>query len=251
MLLEELSNLGWDGLCRNTGGVFELKLDREPNGTLAQASPTMLKNLRYLRRRFEKEHGAIRTVRHVLGPDCDHLLSQLECIEAASWVHRSGGETKFVGDRNSSFWRTIARYPRSDVKIAFWVLYSGDIPISFSANLETHSTVYVIANSYDERWTRFSPGSLLTFDVIADAATRGFDCLNWGQGDSGYKHKWGARLSSSLYDVLLMRPGMVGQCMKVLARRKLADWSRYDALALKTEYETGTHANTQMMATDT
>lgn len=232
MLLEELFRRGWRGLQKNTGGVFELPLNRNAESSLAQASPSMLKNLLYLRRRLEREQGEVQAVRHFLDADDEALLRKLEAIEVESWVHKSGGETKFVGERNRAFWRAIACNPRTDVRVAFWILYAGGRPLSFSANLETSSTVYVIANSFDETWNRFSPGSLLTFDVIADASSRGFTSLSWGQGDSGYKHRWGAQSSSALHDVLLFRSGMLGSCMEAIARKRLSDWSTFDPAVL-------------------
>jgi CelD/BcsL family acetyltransferase involved in cellulose biosynthesis len=158
----------------------------------------------------------------VLDADSVSTLATLERIEAASWV--AGGDAKFIGAANRRFWAALAAGRGRACEVVFWLLYCGDEPVAFSAHFETPCVVYIVANSFDDRWKIHSPGSLLTFEVLRDAVTRGKNQVDWGQGDSGYKGRWGAKPSSMLFDVMLFKPGWVGSSLHAAARLRLRDW---------------------------
>jgi CelD/BcsL family acetyltransferase involved in cellulose biosynthesis len=55
--------------------------------------------------------------------------------------------------------------------------------------------------------------------------------FDWGQGDSGYKQRWGAQEGALLYDVMMFRPGLLGDLLALAADKALRDWDvRLDAL---------------------
>jgi CelD/BcsL family acetyltransferase involved in cellulose biosynthesis len=89
------------------------------------------------------------------------------------------------------------------------VLRVGGEPVAFSFELRAGSTSHVIANSYDRRFARFSPGKLLTTRHFADLATEGVETIDWGAGDSGYKQAMGARRGAVFIDLVVVRPGML------------------------------------------
>ena len=220
-LLAAFRRCGWRLLRRDLGQVFELALtEAPPEG----ASPSLLKNINYERRRLAKEHGAVVTERHVLAPGSDDLLAIVERIEAASWVAQRGGDPKFLGTSNRRFWTSLAEAGTRPSVVAIWVLRCGAEPVAFSLNFETATTLYIIANGYDERWKARSPGSILSADVISDARSRGFRHLDWGQGDSGYKTRWGATVRTMLGEVLLFHPGPRGALLFQGARLALRGW---------------------------
>jgi CelD/BcsL family acetyltransferase involved in cellulose biosynthesis len=87
-----------------------------------------------------------------------------------------------------------------------------------SAHIETADMIYIIANSYDEKWKAFSRGSILSFEILTDGCRRGKTRIDWGQGDSGYKSRWGARCGTkSLIQVMFFRPGLLGKFLACVA----------------------------------
>jgi CelD/BcsL family acetyltransferase involved in cellulose biosynthesis len=82
----------------------------------------------------------------------------------------------------------------------------------------------IVANGYDEAWKASSPGSLLSLDIFRDAIGRGLRLVDWGQGDSGYKQRWGARPGARMMDLILFRPGLVGAIGCKILKKALSGW---------------------------
>lgn len=222
--MRELIERGWQYLANEAGGVFELDLSVGFETLRQGFSSSLVKHIEYSRRRLAKSLGAVHCERIVLDPGSTSLLEILATIESESWVAKSQGDLKFAGAANRRFWTQLAECSDDHVQAVFWVLRCAERPVAFSAHLETPTTVYILANSYDEAWKAHSPGSILTMEVIKDAAARGKGRVDWGQGDSGYKQRWGAREASQLHDVLLFRPNPVGRLSAFAARRVLSSW---------------------------
>ncbi|MBS0293774.1 MAG: GNAT family N-acetyltransferase [Proteobacteria bacterium] len=229
-VLRQLMAAGWRHRARATGAVFELDLSLGLDTLKQRFSSSLLKHIEYSRRRLAKTKGEVRCERHVLSGDDQPLLDTLAGIESRSWLASKGGDVKFMGPANQSFWTQMGREPDPHARSVCWLLLCGDQPVAFSAHLETDTALYVLANSYDEQWKSHSPGSILTYEVLRDAIARGKRLFDWGQGDSGYKQRWGAEDASLLYDVLMFRPGLLGGLLAWAAGKALRGWdARLDA----------------------
>jgi CelD/BcsL family acetyltransferase involved in cellulose biosynthesis len=211
-------------VCKETGAVFELDLSQGIGALKEKFSASMLKHIEYSRRRIGKTVGEVTFERHVMGASKD-VIETLAAIEARSWLAKKGGELKFIGPANKVFWEQVGKNYGGNSEAVFWILRCGNQPMAFSAHIETEREVYVFANSYDEQWKSYSPGSLLTLEVLQDAIIRGKKTLDWGQGDSGYKQRWGARAASLLHDVILFQPGIQGDVLAWLAKKAFPSWN--------------------------
>jgi hypothetical protein len=227
-LLRSLMEHGWTALRHDGGRAFVLGLTEDAAALEKSMSRSLLKNARYCRRRLEKQFGKLSFDRHTLGAEPGIVLDTAESVERASWISKKGGDLKFIGAANRKFWTSLAAVPNPVCQAVIWVLRCDGEAIAFSAHIETAETVYIIANSYDERWHSHSPGSVLSLDVLRDACMRGKKQVDWGQGDSGYKSRWGASPEVCLFDVMLFRPGIRGRMMRKLAQRFLPEWCLLD-----------------------
>ena len=225
-LLGALKARGFSIWRREVGAVMRIGL---ASGCRIEdrASRSLLKNLAYLRRRTAKDLGQVTSERVVLSAgNVATTLNRVAAIETSSWVVGRNADAKFVGERNQVFWTALAAEPSSGWQPVVWILSAGGRDLAFSAHLEHGQCVWIIANSYIEEHAALSPGSLLTEDVIADAIARGVRVIDWGQGDSGYKGRWGAVAAASLHDHLCVAPGLVQSIFDLLAARRLQAWSR-------------------------
>lgn len=230
-MLRQLMAAGWRHRAKATGAVFQLDLSLGLDALKQRFSGSLLRHIEYSRRRLSKTVGEVRCERHVLSGEDQPLLDILAGIESRSWLGRDGGDLKFVGPANQLFWTQMGREPDPHAQAVCWVLHCGDQPVAFSAHLETDTALYVLANSYDEQWKSHSPGSILTYEVLPDAIARHKRLFDWGQGDSGYKQRWGAQEGALLYDVMMFRPGLLGGLLALAADKALRDWDvRLDAL---------------------
>lgn len=223
-LISNLTGHGWKALHRKTGAAFALNLPESFRTLESTVSKSLLKNIDYLRRRLTKEQGPIDIERHVLNAESSDLLKTLSTLERRTWVAEHGGDLKFVGDQNEKFWATLGQAEGRRSKAVVWLLRCNQQAVAFSAHIETADTMYIIANGYDEQWKQFSPGSILTHRIFSESCGR-IRRVDWGQGDSGYKQRWGAKPDAALADVMLFRPGIVGGLMYLAAQRVLRSWS--------------------------
>lgn len=223
--IAELTRLGWRQLRHPSGPVMRLALPDAPCELSRFASQSMLKNLVYLRRRLTKQHGEVRSTRFSLcDPDAASLIERLAAIEAKSWVTEDGGIPKFAGVRNKAFWSAFMHRKNLSWEPVVWVLQVGDSDVAFSAHIEAAGTLWIIANSYDAAWKPHSPGSMLTMDVLVHAMENGVRLVDWGQGDSGYKSRWGATEDTILEEHLLFPPNILGLALHTLAKRFSKTW---------------------------
>lgn len=214
---------GWRGLQQESGQVFELALPASMEALQAQVSSSLWKNIAYQRRRLEKQ-GPVTAQRHRLSAEqAAPLLQRAALVELASWVARQGEEVKLVGAQNEVYWSQLAQHSDGP-EVVLWLLSWDERDIAFSLHLEHGQTMCIVANGYDEDLKASSPGSLLSLDIFRDAIERGMRLVDWGQGDSGYKHRWGAQPGARMMDLILFRPGLVGGVAHRMLTKALSGW---------------------------
>ncbi|MGN5373656.1 GNAT family N-acetyltransferase [Sphingomonas hankookensis] len=154
----------------------------------------------------------------------DAVFDGLAAIEAASWIaaRTDGGDAKFTDTGHGRFWRSVARDPAlADMMWAAVLRMDGE-PAAFSFDLNAGTLKYAIANSYDTRFARHSPGKLLYYRNLVRGLSDGIDRVDWGAGDSGYKRMIGATPGPAIRDWLFLRPGLPALAGRLLAAR----WAR-------------------------
>lgn len=225
-LIRALLQRGWQGVHRELGVTMQLEARERSEQLLERASPSLLKNLAYLQRRLAKQHGRVQCTRHTLSNESAELLiERLSRIEASSWV-AVDGEPKFMGEANRIFWRRLADESGVGWMPVIWTLQVGEVDVAFSAHLEADCRIWIVANSYVSDWKSYSPGSLLTLEVLRYADAHGVRLVDWGQGDSGYKGRWGALEGPHFQEHLLFPPGPIGWLLCVAAVRLFNGWRR-------------------------
>jgi CelD/BcsL family acetyltransferase involved in cellulose biosynthesis len=75
---------------------------------------------------------------------------------------------------------------------------------------------YQIANNFDPRFARHSPGRILLTHDFQHAAERGVELISWGSGDAGYKSAMGAQPGPAILDLLFVRPASLALALRRL-----------------------------------
>jgi hypothetical protein len=224
-LSEELHALGWYKFVRDCGKVFEIELPSTVEELYKTVSPSLLRNIRYMMRRAEKELGLLQWQRFAGDSLTSEIIEKAALIEEKSWVTAKQGDTKLLGSENRRFWQQVIDSPQPGAEVVLWVLTIAGQPAAFSFHVETERTLFIIANGYDESLAQYSFGSILTHQVMSDAISRGRRLLDWGSGDSGYKQKWGAKGSSSLQEHIFFRPTWLGTVAARVLQRTGSSWA--------------------------
>jgi CelD/BcsL family acetyltransferase involved in cellulose biosynthesis len=101
---------------------------------------------------------------------------------------RYAGTRKLFADPTArSIAESLAMTGKPDCAGAVSVLLAGDRPFAISCNLIGPAGAYGWFTSYDPELSRFSPGTMLTFAIAAEAAARGISTLDLGPGQDSYK----------------------------------------------------------------
>lgn len=212
---------GWVAISRRLGESYTLDV---PADTLGQPWP---RNSTLRKNRFHEKHLAARGVldwRSASVADWPAAFAALGTVEETSWIAHATDRTgmKFAADGHLAFWQAAAADPVLAAMFRAGLLTVDVVPAAFSFDLDTGDLRYAIANGYDPRFARQSPGKLLQWRNLAAARDRGVRRVDWGSGDSGYKAVLGAQVGPSIRDWLLLRPGL-----PALAGRMIGGlWSR-------------------------
>ena len=196
---------GWTVLRRPVGRTWLLDVEAlRAEGAWPRGS-TLRRN-----RYFEKHlsaHGPL-DFRFVTGSGWTaQLFDTLAAIEANSWVAKStdGRDAKFLAPHNRRFWEAAAADPVLAGMMSAGILSIGGVPAAFAFDIDCAPTRYCIANSYDERFARHSPGRVLAYRNFQHLAEREITLLDWGIGDPGYKAVMGAAPGPEMVDWLFVR----------------------------------------------
>ncbi|WP_298093320.1 GNAT family N-acetyltransferase, partial [uncultured Sphingomonas sp.] len=119
--------------------------------------------------------------------------------------------------RHGAFWRMAMADPVLAGMARAAVLCVDGVPAAFSFDLDAGAWRYAIANSYDPKFARQSPGRLLVYRNLADALARGVRDVDWGVGDSGYKETLGSEPGAAMRDWLLCAPGVPALAGRLMA----------------------------------
>ncbi|ODP37296.1 GNAT family N-acetyltransferase [Sphingomonas turrisvirgatae] len=154
----------------------------------------------------------------------DEAFDDLAAVERKSWIaeRTDGSDAKFTTAGHGAFWRAAAADPVVAGMMWAAVLRIDGEPAAFSFDLNAGALKYAIANSYDPRVAKHSPGKLLYYRNLVRAIDDGITTVDWGAGDSGYKRVIGAAAGPAIRDWLFVRPGLPG----MIARLAGSLWRR-------------------------
>lgn len=140
----------------------------------------------------------------------DDAFDALAAIEAKSWIstRTDGHDAKFTAEGHGGFWRAAARDPVLAGMLWAAMLRIDGEPVAFSFDINAGALKYAIANSYDPRFAKHSPGKLLYYRNLVRALDDGITRVDWGAGDSGYKRVIGAQPGPAIRDWIFARPGL-------------------------------------------
>ena len=214
---------GWTAIDHAIGDSWSLDLPTSKEGQPWPRNSTLRKN------RFHEKHLAEHGEpdwRVLSDTDWPRAFADLGAVEQKSWIAHATDRTgmKFTADGHLAFWQAAVADPVLAAMFRAALLTVDGVPAAFSFDIDTGDLLYAIANSYDPRFARHSPGKLLYWRNLVAARDRGARRVDWGAGDSGYKQVIGATIDAPIRDWLLFRPGLpalAGRLLGGLWRRSV------------------------------
>jgi CelD/BcsL family acetyltransferase involved in cellulose biosynthesis len=207
---------GWSVLQRRLGTCFEIDVRAlRESGPWPRAS-TMKKHR--WREKGLRQEGVL-TYRRVTGAEWQEAdLDAVAAIESRCWLaeQEGGADTQFSRPEQRRFWTEVAQDPVLAPMLFCSILRVGAVPAAFAFGMEVGRVRYYIANNYEPRFARHSPGRILLTSDFAEAAESGIERISWGSGDAGYKSAMGAVPGPAIWDVLLVRPPLLAPPLRRL-----------------------------------
>ncbi|HEY0147873.1 MAG TPA: GNAT family N-acetyltransferase [Allosphingosinicella sp.] len=217
-IVPALREAGWHPLRRTLGRAFILDIPALRAENQWPRGSTLRKN-----RWFEKElarEGALR-FEYISGANWNaELFETLGTIEANSWIgeRTDCSGAKFIDGPCRRFWEAAARDSELAAMMRVAILHIGDTPAAFLFELTCGGTSYAIANSFDRRFAKNSPGRVLAYRRFERFDAQGITRVDWGAGDPGYKRTMGAEAGPEIFDWLFVRSAAAAALLRPLWR---------------------------------
>jgi len=210
---------GWTALSRRIAPSYRLDM------AALQEEGTWPRNSTLRKNRFHEKHlaghGALEW-RFVSGEGwTTSVFDALANVERRSWIasETDGSDAKFLAAHHRRVWEGSAADPVLADAMRAAILFIDGEAAAFSFDLDAGALKYAIANSYDPRVAKHSPGKCLYYRNLVEAIGRGITVVDWGAGDSGYKRTIGAERGPDIVDLLLVRNRAVAGLLAPLWRR--------------------------------
>lgn len=152
---------------------------------LSQIPVSMRKDMSYCRRRLEREGSVSFSL--IKSPDkIDGFIDQYYYVYSKSWQKQEG--------LGPSFHRDLAKMAAERGWLRLGFLYYNETPIASQFWVVADGTAYILKTVYDQQFKKFSPGKLLTSEMMKSAVDIDkVAVIDYVQGDEEYKKHWTPR----------------------------------------------------------
>lgn len=153
-------------------------------------SSKLRKSLRYYQRKLESQ-GTLQ-FRHIAYDD-PHSLEQFYQLERAGWKGRAG--TAIACDAATrQFYDDVARAATQHGYFSLYALELNQRPIAMQYCLSYDGRLHLLKPAFDEAFSEYSPGHLITYEVLRDLISRGFREYDFLSPHSEWKGRWAKSL---------------------------------------------------------
>jgi CelD/BcsL family acetyltransferase involved in cellulose biosynthesis len=145
-------------------------------------------NLRRRRKRLAEQGET--SVERVAGADLkERHLEECFALEESGWKGRQGSAAR-QSKATHGFHSQLLRTPGFRDHLSLFLLKLEGQPIAFHYGITSHGVYSLVMTSYDERFKQYSPGHLLTEEVLQDCITRGLREFDFLGCDLPWKLEW-------------------------------------------------------------
>lgn len=185
-------------------------------------------NLRRRRKRLA-EKGEI-TVERVAGAGLtERHLEECFALERGGWKGRQGSAVA-QSEAAHGFHLELLRSAAFRDHLSLFRLKLAGQPIAFHYGLTSHGVFSLVMTSYDERFKEFSPGHLLTEEVLEDCVSRGLREFDFLGCDLPWKLEWTSTVRPHHW-LFIFRDSPLGRTLRQVkfgwvraVRQWLAEW---------------------------
>ncbi len=201
---------GWKCYTIDRGQQFLVSLPDSYEEYKKSVSKKLLGNIRRDTNRLKKL-GDVRFVKYnsLSSEEWKNVISDCSGIESRSWlIKTSDGKARIY--KKEKFWNRLLKDKHASDRTTVWVMYFDEKPISYNLTIDSGGYRYGVSSQYDLEYRSYSVGLSIYSHVIEDAIQMGIKIFNMGDGDSGFKSRWGAEPGPRLIDYIYFKPNLLG-----------------------------------------
>jgi CelD/BcsL family acetyltransferase involved in cellulose biosynthesis len=193
---------GWSMMVQQRGVEYVVDLPSSVERFRAEFMSANLRSSIGRKHRRMMREGGVRLERYTgLAKDgWKQVLDDMATVERSSWVGKANGFLHFLDSRNAAFWRECLDANEMSAATQACILYFDGRPGAFEFWFDCGSCRYFVAGLHDERVSQYSPGYYLMQLMLEDAIQHGLSRVSLGQGDAGYKARFGATAGGCIDD---------------------------------------------------
>lgn len=196
-------------LCRDytteTRPHWVMNLPADVEKIYEKMSPKARKNRRYETNRLLKEFS-VRIECYTKETDLECVMEHAESI--ARRTYQRGLGVGFVANQEH-----LERFTVEAARGRFraYFLYLGDKPVAFFLGTLSKNVLYDNYTAYDPEYGKYSPGTVLFFQMFERLCREGVKAVDFGFGDAWYKAQFGnERSDETNVAIFASTPGGVG-----------------------------------------
>ncbi|BDG05490.1 GNAT family N-acetyltransferase [Anaeromyxobacter oryzae] len=204
LLLRTAPPPGLEAAVRDEDVCPVLALPARVEDLTARASPKLLSDVRYRRRRLAARHGPV----ELLAADArtlDRIVGDLVRLHTARWGTR-GRPGVLADERLVRFLAEAARGLLARGLLRAYALRAAGATLGVLLGFAARGRTYAYLHGIAPDAARHSPGSLLFLHAIEAAIGEGHRELDFLRGREPYKYRWGAEDRPTRRLVLAPRP---------------------------------------------
>jgi CelD/BcsL family acetyltransferase involved in cellulose biosynthesis len=177
----------------------------------------MKKDILYCKRRLEKMGKCeFRLIRD--GDNIDDYMDIYYMVYSKSWQKKEG-----IGP---NFHRDLAKIAVKKNWLRLGFLFFEDSPIASQFWVSNNGIAYILKTVYDQEYKKFSPGKILTSEMIKYAIdVDGVKTLDYVQGDEAYKEDWTPKRRERC-GVLIFNNNIKGKYLGLLTKNILPTFEK-------------------------
>lgn len=186
-------------------------------GELLRGRRTKFKaNLRRRRKRLA-ETGDVSVERVAGSALTEQDLNECLLLEGSGWKGRQGTAVN-QHHATRAFHLQLLRSAEFNGRLSLFLLKLDGKPIAFHYGLTSHGVYSLVMTSYDERFKEFSPGHLLTEEVLEDCVRRGLREFDFLGCDLPWKLEWTSTVRAHHW-LFIFRDSAMGRALCALKFR--------------------------------
>ena len=157
---------------------------------LGSLKPDRRRQLKRRRRRLQ-ERGEIAVEEHTSPEALTGPLHEFIALESSGWKARAGSAIR-CSPELLRFYETIAGWAVDRGELRLALLRVDHVPIAGQLYIESSGVCHRLKSGYDEEWSRYAPGHLLTLAVLENAWRRRVRIYEFLGGGEQHKLDWAA-----------------------------------------------------------